>query len=121
MSSSRFTDGPPARKPMRATMIKALLAVGRVIAVAHDRWRARATPRRPMLVELAVARERIARLENELRLLRGRFSRLHPRRRPHYTAPERLDVLWHAARHGLSVVTTARAFIVSRQTVVHWR
>jgi hypothetical protein len=33
---------------------------------------------------------------------------------------ERLAILWHRARHGLSVSATARAFVLSVQTIVNW-
>jgi putative transposase len=44
-----------------------------------------------------------------------------PRRRPHYKPWQRLAALWHAARYGLSVEAAARAFVVTRQTIINWR
>ncbi len=46
---------------------------------------------------------------------------MQPRWRPHYQAWQRLAVFWHAARYGLSLEATARAFIVTRQTILNWR
>ena len=74
-----------------------------------------------MLVELAVLHERLDRSRAENDLLRARLRRVPPRRRPHYLRSERLQILWHAQRYGLSVVATARTFVVSVATVLSWR
>lgn len=77
--------------------------------------------RRSPAAELDALRERIARLEAENALLRARLERLHPRRRPRYRPWERLAILWHRGRYGLSISATARAFVVSVQTIVDRR
>jgi transposase InsO family protein len=102
-------------------MHEALILIARAIALAHDRWRARVGTRRPLSGKIAVLEERVQRLEAENALLRARFLRLPARRRPHYRPHERLEILWHAARHRLSVTATAHAFGLSRQTVINWR
>src|SRR5205085_6416889 len=114
--NSRFATPVPS-----LPMLRALLAVARTIARAHETWRSRAAPRRPMLVEISVLRERIEKLRSENDLLRARLRRLQPRRRPHYKPFDRLAILWHAARYGMSVAATARAFVVTPMTIVNWR
>src|SRR5437868_11151137 len=65
-----------AREGYALAMIRALVAVARSIALAHDRWRSRAAPRRPVLVELSVVHERLARVTAERDLLRARLRRV---------------------------------------------
>jgi putative transposase len=101
-------------------MVKALLLVARWIAAAHDRWCEVTATRRPLAVEVAVLKERVERLRAENELLRARLGRLEPRRRPHYRRWERLAILWHRARYRLSLAATARAFMVSLQTLLAW-
>jgi putative transposase len=102
-------------------MHEALILIARAITHAHDHWRRSVGRRRPLSGKIAVQAERIERLEAENALLRTRLLRVPPRRRPHYRPHERLEILWHAARHGLSVTATALAFGLSRQTVLNWR
>jgi len=101
-------------------MLRALLLVAREIALAHDRWLARLSRRRPLAAENAALRETVERQRAENELLRARLRRLHPRRRPRYKPWERLAILWHRARYGLSIRATARAFVLSAQTIVNW-
>ena len=102
-------------------MTRALLLVARWIAAAHDRWRARTASHSPLRARIDVLEETVGRLRDENDLLRARLRRLDRRRRPRYRPFERLRILWHQARHGLSVRATARAFVVSAQTVIHRR
>ncbi len=102
-------------------MTRALLLVARWIAVAHDRWRAAISRRFPLRVRIDALEETVARLREENDLLRARLRRMEPRRRPRYAPVERLRILWHQARHGLSVRAIARTFVVSVQTVLNWR
>ncbi len=101
-------------------MLRALLVVAREIALAHDRWRATIARRKPLAAENAALRETVERQRAQIDLLRARLLRLYPRRRPRYRAWERLSILWHRSRYGLSVSATARAFVLSVQTVVNW-
>ncbi|MEK7861933.1 MAG: hypothetical protein AAB295_01540, partial [Chloroflexota bacterium] len=58
------------------------------------------------------------RAENEL--LRARLRRIPPERRSAYRAWERMRILWHMARHALSVRETARRFVVARESLLRW-
>ncbi len=102
-------------------MPRALLLVARWIAAAHDHWRAAASRRFPLRARIDVLEETVARLREENDLLRARLRRMDPRRRPRNAPVERLRILWHQARHGLSIRAAARTFVVSVQTVVNWR
>mgnify|MGYP001820843688 CR=1 FL=1 len=101
-------------------MHHALLLVAAAIARAYDAWLLRLGRRRTRAGRVARLEERVARLEAENDLLRTRFLRIPGRRRPHYRKHERLAILWHARRHGLSVRRTAHAFVLSVPTVVTW-
>lgn len=65
-------------------------------------------------------RQELALLEEEHRLLRDRFGRLAPHKRPHYTPVERLAILELRAARGWSVVQTAKRFLVSPETIASW-
>jgi hypothetical protein len=77
--------------------------------------------RRPLAAENAALRETVERQRAHIALLQARLLRLHPRRRPRHRAWERLAILWHRACSGLSVSATARAFVLSAQTIVNWK
>jgi len=102
-------------------MTRALCLITRWIAVAHDRWRAEVAKRRPLSAEIDALKETVARLRSENELLRGRLRRVPLRRRPRYGGYERLLILLHEARYGLSLRATARAFVLSGQTLINWR
>jgi putative transposase len=77
--------------------------------------------RRSLAGRIAVLEQRVACLEAEGALLRARFLRLPGRRRPHYRRHERMDILWHAARYGLSIEKAAEVFVVTPQTFLNWQ
>ncbi|MBI4563811.1 MAG: hypothetical protein HY716_03840 [Planctomycetes bacterium] len=101
-------------------MIPSLLLITRWIGLAHDRWRARVCRRRPLGAEVDALREQVEKLRAEIDLLRARMLEVDSRRRPHYAPWQRLAILVHQARYGLSVESTARAFVVSMQTILNW-
>jgi len=103
-----------------ATMLRALLPMGRWIAVTYGRALAQVASRHPLAAEINALREAFARRRVENDLLRSRPRRLELRWRPQYRRWERLAILWHRARYGLSISATARAFVISVQTVVNW-
>ena len=102
-------------------MHEAPLLVAQAIWLAHDHWRRGASRHGPLSGKIAMLEERVARLETETGLMRSRLLRVPGRRRPHYRRHERMDILWHAARYGLSVERTARAFVLTPQTILNWR
>ncbi|MBI4564853.1 MAG: IS3 family transposase [Planctomycetes bacterium] len=102
-------------------MLKALLFIARWIGLAHDRWRARVCRRRPLVAEVDALREHLEKLRAENELLRSRMREVDSRRRPHYASWQRLAILIHQARYGLSIEATARTFVLSIQTVLNWK
>lgn len=78
------------------------------------------TLKRPLAAEVAALRERLEKLRSENELLRARLERIEPHRRPFYAPWERLGILLHRARYGLSLEATARAFVVTVQTLLNW-
>lgn len=76
--------------------------------------------RRLPAAEIIALRERVEKLCAENELLRSRLRHLDSRARPHYRPWERLSVLMHRARYGMSLEATARAFVVTVQTLVNW-
>jgi len=74
-----------------------------------------------MLVEISVLRERLDAALEQNAVRRTRLGRVPHRRRPQYRRHERLAILYHAARFGLSVEKTARAFVVSASAIMGWR
>lgn len=59
-------------------------------------------------------------LAEEHRLLRDRFTRLAPHKRPHYTPVERMAILELRAARGWTVEQTAKHFLVSPETIADW-
>jgi transposase-like protein len=104
-------------KDIRRHAVRALLLVARWwglgLAVAR-----RAAGTRD--AELDAWRERAARLEAENDLLRARLRKMKPMARPRYTPWQRLSILWHGARHGLSARALARIFVVAPGTIARW-
>jgi putative transposase len=102
-------------------MIKALLAAAHLIGVAVNKWRTKAVRRHPLAVEISVLKEKLEAAREQNDILRARMRRLDPRRRGHYRAHERLAILLHGERHGLSVSKLAAAFVVSVGAILGWR
>jgi len=102
-------------------MQQILLLVGRALALAHERWRMTLGQRLSRAARIAVLEERVERLERELAIVRARFLRVPAPNRPRFRPAERLEILWHGARHGLSVVALADAFCVTKQAILNWR
>ncbi len=99
-------------------MNRALLLVAGWVGQAVALWLS--TSRRPLVAEIVALRERLEKLRAECDLLRARLWRIEPHSRPHYKPTERLAILWHRARYGMSVEATAKAFLVTHQTVINW-
>ncbi|MBI3270438.1 MAG: transposase [Planctomycetes bacterium] len=97
--------------------LQAVLAVARLLANAHAKIAAKAKPRSAEIVALRAGNER---LRCETELLRARLERLPSQGRSRYKPWERLRILWHRARYGLSMRETARTFVVRVSTLQAW-
>jgi len=102
-------------------MLQALLTVAHLLATAHHKCRLMMAPRRSLQAEIASLHERLECARAESEMLRKRLERVPARHRPRFRMAERLEILWHAARYGLSVAATARAFVVSKGSILNWR
>src|SRR5258708_33036168 len=78
------------------------------------------TLRRPKVAEILALRERIDRLRAENEILRSRLLKIESYRRPHFQPWQRLAILWHRSRYGMSLEATAQAFVISRQAILNW-
>jgi len=85
------------------------------LAVARSR-RVRARLR----VELDRAENEIALLKEELAIKDARWGRVPPRRRPHFTAVQRMRILQVKAARGWSCEQAAEVFMVDEQTTHSW-
>ena len=65
-------------------------------------------------------REAVALLEEVARLKDARMARVAPHRRPHYLPTERMAILEIRAARGWSLEQTARAFLVTAETIASW-
>ena len=59
-------------------------------------------------------------LKKELAIKDSRFARLEPKKRPHYTSDERLEILTLRAMRGWSNTQVAQHFHVTVQTIINW-
>ena len=59
-------------------------------------------------------------LKMEIAIKDARFSRLEPKKRPHYTPEERLEILALRAMRGWSNTQVAQRFQLTVQTIVNW-
>ena len=64
--------------------------------------------------------DEVAMLREEVRTKDARMARIAPQRRPHYTPTERLAILELRAARGWSLAQTARAFLVTAETIASW-
>ena len=64
--------------------------------------------------------QQLALLQEELRLVRMRLSRIPPHRRPHYTPIERLAILELRAARGWNLAETAKRFLLTPETIAEW-
>ncbi len=99
-------------------MNRALLLVAGWIGQGVALWLS--APKRPLADEVVALRERLEKLRTQNELLRARLGRIEPHHRPRYAPWERLQLLLHRARYGLSIEATAKAFLVTHQTVINW-
>ena len=81
-------------------------------SAAHGRSKTR-----QLRAEFDRANSEIALIREELDLKDSRWGRLSTRRRPHYSAVQRLRILQLKAARGWSCEQAARAFLIDEQTL----
>lgn len=105
MMSSRVSHPVALPKSWTRRVCSALLQAISLAATAWTLARSRAATNRHIRerfqAELDRAHPEIALLKEELRIKDSRWSRLPSRRRPHYTAIERLRILPPGPRHSM--------------------
>ena len=65
-------------------------------------------------------RQKVALLQEEIRIKDARMALLPPQRRPHYPSIERMAILELRAVRGWSLAQTARTFLVTPLTISQW-
>jgi len=102
-------------------------AVLQVIAMAHltltrtRSWAANSPLERVRLrVRVNELEQEVALLRQEVRIKDARLERLPGPKRPRYPPAERLAILAHRAARRWSMARTARAFLVTEQTIRSW-
>jgi transposase InsO family protein len=101
---------------VKSGILCAIAAASSVISAAH----ARVARRHPLRAELDRAQNENRLLREELAIKDGRWKRAHPRRRPHYSAVQRLRILQLRAARGWTMEKTARRLLVDLHTLKHW-
>lgn len=102
-----------------AALLRAAALLGEAVFRSRERLCRRGRKGR-LLAEIDALRNERLRLLEENRLLRGRLARLPGVKRPRYRPWERFRILWHKARHGLSLRAAARAFVLRPSTIQRW-
>ena len=116
----------PVRRPIRLPKqwpnhIKSgILHAISLASVVLTHARGRATGRRRLQAKLEQANTEIALLREELSIKDGRWHRSRSRRRPHYTAVQRMRLLQLRAARGWGLEKTARVFLVDLHTLQIW-
>ncbi|MCP5071416.1 MAG: hypothetical protein GY946_33055, partial [bacterium] len=117
-----MADSPRIRLPkqwssqVRAGMLHAIS----LASVALVSARAQMAGRRRLAARLEQAENEIALLREELAIKDGRWQRSLTRRRPHYTAIQRMRILQLRAARGWSRDQTARIFLLDVLTLQRW-
>ena len=73
-----------------------------------------------LAAKLEWAQNEITLVQEQLNLLRSRFTRVSPRCRPYYTATERMRILELRAARAWNIMQTAEHFLVEPETVSSW-
>ena len=91
-------------------------------AVAYTRsWAADSSNARVRLTaEKARLEQEVALLREEIRIKDARLARVAAHRRPHYPPTERMAILQLRAARNWSLEQTAKAFLVTAETVASW-
>jgi len=124
MMSSHFSPGAALPKGWSEHVRSALIHAVSLAAAAWTLTRSRAATSRSqgrrLQAELDRASTEIALLKEELEIKDARLSRLSSRRRPHYTAIERMRILQLKAARGWSREQAARMVLLDGQKLCSW-
>jgi transposase InsO family protein len=90
------------------------------LTFARSRAAGSQSERHRLHAQLDQATAEIGLLGEELSIKDARWSRLRPRRRPHYTPIQRMRILQVKAARHWSSEQAARAFLVDEQTLLAW-
>ena len=104
---------------VKSALIQSLALAATALQLGHGEV-TRRDKRDRHTAELDRAQNEIALLKEELDIKDDRWSRLPPRRRPYYTAVQRMRILQLKAARGWSCEQTARAFLINEQTLRSW-
>jgi hypothetical protein len=89
-------------------------------SVVLSHARGRAAGRRRLRAQLEEATTEVSLLREELSIKDGRWERSRSRRRPHYTAVQRMRILQLRAARGWTLEKTVRVFLVDLHTLQIW-
>jgi transposase InsO family protein len=114
----------PLPRPWKSHVKTAILHVISLAQYATAYTRSWAADSSNARVRLTAERDRLAQevtlLREEIRIKDARLARIEARRRPHYPPTERLAILALRAARGWSLEQTAKAFLVTAETVASW-
>ena len=98
-----------------------IVSLARLACVHTWAWAAGSLDTRTRLAaQLQQARAEIALLREELRIKDARMAQIPAHRRPHYPPTERMAILELRAARGWNQVQTAKAMLVTPETVASW-
>jgi transposase InsO family protein len=105
---------------IRSAILHAI-ALAQFALVRTRSWTANNTdPQLRHLADADQARQEIALLNEQIRILKAHMESIPVQRRPHYPPVERLAILELKSARGWSLDQTAKAFLVTPATVASW-
>ena len=105
---------------VQAIMLR-VIALAKYAIVYTRGWAANSSSLRVRLAaKVEQLQQEVALLREELRIKDGRMTRIPPAQRPHFQPVERFAILELRAARGWSLAQTARAFLLSTQTIAAW-
>lgn len=111
----------PARRHSRSIesfAVRAILLIAQWLRAA-DLIEALCPTRRGLLVTSLL--RLLSRKDREIFLLRKRLSRIPAANRSRFRPSERIEILEHGERHGMSTRRLARFFLVDPETIARWK
>jgi putative transposase len=105
---------------VKSGLLHALALARRLVLDVRAGFEHGRLPRAQLSAECDRLKERVAMLEEELRIKDARMARIAAARRPHYPPSERLAILTLRAAAGWNAAETARRFLVTAATIAEW-